>query len=82
MSSPPSKPSFFQWIMGVKASENVDKSTSNSVRDLVKCDRCGELVLEDDMYKRRRRGKTKVGKYCRECGKKGYRPPVRFNEEC
>ena len=73
MSSPPTKPSFFQWIMGVRATEAAEKE-NKQVKGLLTCDRCEELVVEDDMHKRRRRGKTKIGKYCKECGKKGVSP--------
>ena len=81
MSSPPSKPSFFQWIMGVRANSPLPNTINKSVKELIDCPRCEELVREDDMHKRRRRGKTKISKYCKDCGKKGYRPTPIFNED-
>lgn len=58
-------------------------ATNTDVKPLTDCSRCEELVTEDDMYKRKRKGKTKMGKYCKACGKKGLRPikPFVFNRD-
>ena len=76
MSSPPSTgPSFFQYIMGIRHQDAKGNARfTNAVKQLVTCQRCDELVQEDDMYKRKRKGKIKQGSFCRTCGEKGYRP--------
>lgn len=65
----------FKWLTGANATKDLlVENTHEVVKDLFQCLRCEEFVTEDDIYKRRRRGKVKMGKYCKKCGKKGYRP--------